>query len=124
MHIEFVPTYVIQDNHGLGPSTIVVADGVENTIVVELGNKLLNKQDQEDTADSGEVEVVDEEERLELEWLTIAHQLTATKDDHVVDDDEDGGRLEGRHGSLKGDKFELLGGIANNDLPGLAENRP
>lgn len=117
-------TYIVQDNHGLSPSTIVVADGMEDTIVVKLGNQLLNEEDQEDAADGGQVEVVDEEERLELEGLPVAHQLAATKDDDVVDDDEDGGRLERRHWGLKGNELEFLGRESNNGLPGLAENGP
>lgn len=117
-------TYVVQDNHRLGPTAIIVADGMEDTIMVELGNQLFNEEDQENTADGSEVEVMDEEQSFELEGLTAAHQLAATKDDHVVNDDEDGGRLESRHGSLKRNKLELLSRISNNSLPGLAEDGP
>lgn len=84
-------THVVQNDHGLRPTTIAVTNGVEDTIVVELRNKLLNEENQKDAADGGQVEIVDEEERLELERLAIAHQLATTKDDHVVDDDEDRG---------------------------------
>lgn len=117
-------TYVVEDNHRLSPATVVVADGVEDTIVVQLRNQLLNEENQKDTANSGKVEVVDEEKRLELEGLTVMHQLATTKDDDVVDDDKDGGRLEGRHGRLERHELEVVGGIANNELKGLVEDGP
>lgn len=87
-------THIVQNDHGLSPATIAVTDGVEDTIVVELRNELLNKENQKDAADHGQVEVVDQEERLELERLTVAHQFATTKDDDVVDDNEDRGRLQ------------------------------
>lgn len=117
-------TYVVQHDHGLSPTAIVVADGMKDTVAVKLGNQLLNKEDQEDTTDGGKVEVVDEEQRLELEGLSRAHQLAPTKDDDIVDDDEDGGGFESRHGSLEGHKLELLSRVSYNGLPSFAENGP
>ncbi len=64
---------------------------MEDAAADNRGNKLLNEEDQEDTADGGQVKVVDEEERLELKGLAVAHEGAATKDDGIVDDDEDGG---------------------------------
>lgn len=97
---------------------------MEDTAADNGGNKLLNEENQEDTRDSREVEVVDEEEGLELEGLTVAHQLATTEDDGVVDDNEDRGRLESRHGRLKGDELEVLGRVADDHLPALAEDGP
>lgn len=82
-------THIVEDNERLGPAAIDVADGVEDALANESREELLNEQRQEDTTDGGEVEVVDEEERLELEGLAVAHQLPAAKDDGVVNDDED-----------------------------------
>lgn len=117
-------THVVQNDQRLSPTTIVVTDGVEDTIVVDLGNELLNEENQKDAADGGQVEVVNEEERLELERLTVAHQLATTENDHVVDDNESGGRLEGRHGRLERNELKLLGRISDDCLPGLAEDGP
>lgn len=97
---------------------------MEDAAADEGGHELLNEESQEDTADGSEVEVVDEEERLELEWLAVAHEGTATKDDGIVDDDEDGGRLESRHGGLKGHELEVVGRVANDGSPSLVEDGP
>lgn len=75
----------------LGPASIVVADRVEDTMANDGGEKLLNEQSQKDGADGGQDEVVDEEQSLEFEGFAVAHQLAATEDDGVVDDNEDGG---------------------------------
>lgn len=117
-------THIVQDNQRLGPATIDVADGMEDTAANNRGNQLLNEESQKYAADGGEVEVVDEEERLELEWLAVAHGLATTKDDGVVDDDEDGRRLERRHGRLEGHKLEVIGRVADDGLEGLAEDGP
>lgn len=117
-------THVVQNDHGLSPTTIVVTDRVEDTIVVELRNELLNKENQKDAANHGQVKVVDQEERLELERLTVAHQFATTKDDDVVNDNEDRGRLQCRHGCLKRYEMEVLGRRSNDDLPSLAEYGP
>lgn len=102
----------------------MIADGVEDAAANNRGNKLLDEEDQEDTADGGQVEVVDEEQSLELEGLAVAHESATTKDDGIVDDDEDGGRLEGRHGRLKGNKLELGGRVTDDGRPSLVEDGP
>lgn len=102
----------------------MVTDGVEDTIVVELGDELLDEEDQKKTADGGQVEVVNKKERLELERLPVAHQLATTKDDNVVDDNKNGCRLEGRHRCLEGYEIELLGRISSHSLPRLAKDGP
>lgn len=117
-------THVVQHNQGLGPTAIVVADRVEDAMANDGGQELLNEESQEDAADGGEVEVVDEEQRLELEGLAVAHQLATAEDDDVVDDDEDGARLEGRQGRLKRHKLELIGRVAEDGGPCLVEDGP
>ena len=117
-------THIVEDNEGLSPATINIADGVEDAVANESREKLLNKQSQEDGADSGEVEVVDEEDGFELEGLTVPHQLPTAEDDGIVDDDEGARRLEGRHGRLERDKLELIDWIANDGRPGLVEDGP
>lgn len=117
-------TYIVQDNEGLSPTAVSIADGMENTAANDGRQKLLNVQGQKNTTDNGQVQVVDEEERLELEGLTVAHELAASKNDDVVDDDEDGRGLECRHGRLEGDELELAGGISHHSRPCLVEDGP
>lgn len=117
-------TYVVEDNQRLSPAAIVVADGKEDTLTDNGRQKLLNEESQEEAANSGQVEVVDEEERLELERLAVAHQLSAAKDDEVVDDDEDGRRLQGGHGSLERHELEVIGRVANNGREELVKDGP
>lgn len=102
----------------------MVADGVEDAVADNGRDELLNEEGKEDTADGREVKVVDEEERLELEGLAVAHEGAAAKDDGIVDDDEDGRRLEGGHGRLKGHKLELVDGVADDGRPGLVKDGP
>lgn len=102
----------------------MVADGKEDTLADNSGQKLLNEESQEEAADGGQVEVVDEEERLELKGLAVAHQLSAAEDDEVVNDDEDGRRLQRGHGSLKGHKLEVIGRVANDGREELVKDGP
>ncbi len=117
-------TYVVEDNKRLGPAALSVADGVEDATANNGRNQLLEEENQKDTADGGQVEVVDEEDGLELEGLTVAHELPSTKDDGVVDDDEDGGRLERGHRRLERHKLEVIGRVADDGSPGLIEDGP
>lgn len=102
----------------------MATDGKEDTLADNSGQKLLNEESQEEAADGGQVEVVDEEERLELEGLAVAHQLSAAKDDEVVDDDEDGRRLQSGHGSPKGHELEVIGRVANDGREELVKDGP
>lgn len=97
---------------------------MEDTTTDDGGDKLLKEEDQEGTADESEVEVVDEEKGLELERFAVAHHLATTKDDGIVDNNEDGCRLQSRHGSLKGDKLEVIGRVADNSSPSLVKDGP
>lgn len=117
-------TYIVQDNEGLSPTTIVVTDGEKDALPDDSGEELLSEKGQEGGADEGEVEIVDEEERLELEGLTASHQLSSTEDYNVVYKDKDGSLLQGRHGSLSSDELEVVSWVARNELEGLAENGP
>lgn len=67
---------------------------------------------------------MDQEERLQLEGLAIAHQLATAEDDGVVDDDEDARLLERRHWCLAGHEAEILCWVSHDGLEGLAEDGP
>ena len=82
-------THIVENNQWLSPTTLVVADGMENTAAGNSRHKLLNEENQENATDGGEVEVVDQEQGLELEGLTAAHDLAASEDDGIVHDNED-----------------------------------
>ena len=82
--------YIVQNDKVLSPASIVVADGIEDAVTDNGWEQLLDEQSQQDGADSGEDEVVDEEQCLQLEGRAVAHHLAAAKDDAVVDDNEDG----------------------------------
>jgi hypothetical protein len=115
---------VVQNDKGLGPAALSMADGVEDAATNNSGQKLLNEESQESTTDQSQVEVVDQEETLELERLAVAHPLATTKDDAVVNDNEDRCRLEGGHGSLERHKLEVIGGVADNGSESLVEDGP
>lgn len=117
-------TYVVENNERLGPAAIVLANGVEDATTNNGRDELLEEEQQKRQADGGEVEVVNQEQRLELEGLTVAHKLPTAKDDGVVDGDEDGGRLERRHGSLERHELEVGDRVAHDGRPGLVEDRP
>lgn len=117
-------TDVVQDDQGLRPPAFNVTDGVEDAATDDSGDELLNEENQKNAADGGQVEVVDEEERLQLEGLAVAHERAATEDDAVVDDDEDGRRLERGHGRLEGDELEVSHGVTRDGGPCLVEYGP
>ena len=116
--------HIVENHQWLSPTTFSVADSIEDTATNNCRDELLKEQDQQKTTDSCEVEVVDQEESPELERFAIAHQLATTKDDGIVDDDEDARLLQCRHRCLAGDESEILGRIAREQLEALAEVGP
>lgn len=117
-------TYIVQDNEGLGPSTLVITNGEEETVSVERRQKLLNEESEKSRADRGQVEVVDHEQCVELKSRAVLHQLATTEDDYVVGHECNRCLLKGRHWRHTFDKLELAGWIAHNSLESLVENRP
>lgn len=97
---------------------------MENAVSDNLGQELLDEQNQEKTADDGQVEVVNLEEEVELERLATTHELSATKDDDVVGNEHGGRLLEGGHGGLSRDEAEVLGLVALDRGEGLLEDGP
>lgn len=117
-------THVVQNDQRLGPSTFVVTDGVENTVVPEGGDELLDKQNQQDTTDDGQDQVVQHEQSVQLEGLHVLHDLTATEDDHIVGDEDGGGLFEGGEGCHALLEVELASRVSSNQLKGLVEDGP
>ena len=107
-----VRTHVVENNQLVGPTTLVGADGVENTVSDKFWQKLLNEEEQKDTADDGQVKVVDLEEKAELEGLATAHEFSAAEDDDVVGDEHGDGLLEGSHWRLARNEAEVAGVVA------------
>ena len=102
----------------------MVANGVKNTTTDNGRDELLKEEHKKSARDESQVEVVDEKERLELERLTVAHQLATTKNDSIVDDNEDRSRLEGRHGRLERNELEFINRVADDSSPCLVEDGP
>lgn len=102
----------------------MVTDGKEDAFADNGWQELLNEESQEYSADGGEIEVVDQEQGLELERLAVAHELSAGENDEVIDDNEDGRRLERGHRRLEWHEFEVISLLANNCLEGLVEDGP
>lgn len=78
-------TYVVKNDQRRSPSTLDVANGVKDTMIEDGWDNLLEKQSQQASADGCKVEVVDHEEPVQLEGWTVTHQLSATKDYNVVE---------------------------------------
>ncbi len=88
------------------------------------GDKLLNEENEEDGADGGQDEIMDQEQGLEFEGLSIAHPLATTENDGVVEDGEDEGFFQCRQWSPPSGKPEIIGRVADHDFEGLAEIWP
>ena len=53
--------YIVQNNQGLSPATIVVADSIKDTMVVEGRNKLFKEENKQNSTHGCEDEVMDHE---------------------------------------------------------------
>lgn len=102
----------------------MVADGEEDAISPDDGQKLLNEESQEGGADRGQVEVVDHEESVELERREVLHDGATPEDGDVVGDEHGGGLTEAGHGGHALHEAEFAGGIADDGLEGLVEDGP
>jgi hypothetical protein len=115
---------VVENDQLVGPATLMAADCEEQTLSRYRGDQLLGEQRQEYAADGGEVEIVHLEQEVELEWLTLAHQLPPAEDYNVVCEKRNSARLERGEGCLAGNEAEVLRFIAGNWLESCFENRP
>lgn len=79
-------THIVQNNQLISPSTLVRANGKEDSTSCNRGQQLLHKQRQQDSRNGSEVKVVDLEEEVQLQWLAFPHNLASTEDDDVVGD--------------------------------------
>ena len=82
-------TYIVQDNEGLRPATVMVADGIKNVFSNYSREELLDKKREQDCADYCEQEVVYQKQRLQLEGLSVSHQFSATENDCIVNGHKD-----------------------------------
>lgn len=101
-----------------------MADCIVYTVSGDGGDQLLQEQQQKSATDGGQVEVVDFEEKVELERLPLPHELASSKDDDIVGEEENGRLRHAGHGRLSGHEPEVLGGISSNGLECLCENGP
>lgn len=117
-------TYVVQDDKRLSPSAPMITNGVEDAMARNGGQKLLDKQGQQNGTDDSQEQVVDHEQGVELECGKLLHDLTATEDHSVVGDQDSRGLLEGRQRSDTFDELELAGRVAHDLFICLVEQRP
>lgn len=90
----------------------------------ESGHQLLNEESQKSTTDRGQVEVVDHEQSVQLVCRAVTHQLSASKNDNIVDNDGNSTLLQRRHGRDHWPEIKILGMIALDSREGLVEERP
>lgn len=102
----------------------MVADGVEDAMSPDGRHQLFHKKSQEDRADSGEVEVVDHEQSVQLDGLEPLHDLAAAEDEGIVGDEQRGGLVESGQGGDAFDELEVAGGVSDDVLKGLVEDGP
>jgi hypothetical protein len=117
-------TYVVKQDQLVGPATIEVADGVENTVPDEGREQLLNEESQKTTADDGQVQVVDLERAVQAEGCAVPHELAASQDDGVVRNERQDRLFVRRHDGVAGHELELLGRVAKHLLPRGGEDGP
>lgn len=117
-------TYVVKNNKRLGPASVMITDGEENTLADNGRQDLLNEESQENRRDRGEDKVVDNGELLELEGILGAHDFAASQDEDIVEDDKNARLLQSGHGRDAGFKAEFAGGVAGEDLEDLVEDGP
>lgn len=67
---------------------------------------------------------MNQKEALQLEGLPVPHQLSATKNDEIVDGDKNGSVSQRRHGRLANDKLEVIRRIPYHILKRLVKERP
>lgn len=117
-------SYIVQNDKLIRPSAIVVANSKEKSLPRNDGNQLLGKKRKQYPTNSREVEVVDLEEKVELEGLAVAHQLSAAEDNNVVCDERDCACLEGRKRCLALYESEILGFVASDGLEDSLKDGP
>lgn len=114
-------TNIIQDDQWLSPSTFLVANSVEKTVVDEDWSKLLNEESQKDGRNCGEDKVVDLEKSSQFRWLEAFHDLVTRENDEVVGSNESYRLLQSRHGRYSLYKLELICWVSDCELKGLVE---
>ena len=77
-------THVVEHHQFLRPSTLVIANGVEDSILDDSPKQLLNEECQQNAADNGKVEIVDHEKSIQGESFSSPHQLSSTEYDNIV----------------------------------------
>lgn len=117
-------THVVKQDELVSPAAIEIADGVEDTVPDQGGEKLLNEESQKTTADDGQVQVVDLERTVQAEGRAAPHELTTTQNDDVVCNEREDRLFVCGHQDLALLELELLGRVAKHLLPHGGENGP
>lgn len=120
-HVE---TYIVQNNQGLSPATIVVADSIKDTMVVEGRNKLFKEENKQNSTHGCKDEVMDHEKSVEFESRKVLHYFPTTKDNSIVCDQGNGSFFESGHGRLSIHEAEIICRISDDGVESLVEVRP
>jgi hypothetical protein len=117
-------TYIVENDHLVGPTTVMAADGMENTVPRQFWNQLFKEQHQQYPADGCEIEVVNLEESVELVRRAVLHELAATEDDDVVRHKHNRALCQRRHGRLARYEAEILWSVSFDHSKGLLKDGP
>lgn len=100
--------HVVEHDHLLCPR-VLVADGVEEPVVVDLRNKLLDEREEQDQRQSRQKKVVHLEDPVENKrrHVQLLHQSVSAKDHRVVHGDGAKDFLRRRQKRLAGHKLKL-----------------
>lgn len=94
------------------------------TIARDLGDQLFEEEGQKYSGDGREVEVMNLEQTVQLQWRPVPHDLSATQDNRVVHHQCYRRLLQRRHRGLAADEAKILGSIALDGFESSFEDRP
>ena len=117
-------THIVENDELRRPSTIIIANRKEQTILGDGRDQLLQEQGQQNTADGSQIEVMNLEQAVEFERLSVPHEFASTEDDDIIRDQTDGRFRHGAHRGLARDEVEVLGRIAAHALERLGKDGP
>jgi len=87
-------------------------DSIIQTVGPNSGNELLKEENQQDPTDGGEIQIVNQEERIQLQRWSISHPFSATQNDKIVDEEHGSGLLQCRKRRLTWRELKVVSMVA------------